>query len=64
MLDANQDLDPKLTRAQVAATLPVCSRREASEPYGFMDPERWREFAGFMVDEDLIDAAARRPTTC
>jgi hypothetical protein len=21
-----------------------------------MDPERWREFAGFMVDADLIDA--------
>jgi putative hydroxymethylpyrimidine transport system substrate-binding protein len=56
LLRANQDLDQKLTRAQVSDTLPVLLPREGSEPYGFMDPERWREFAGFMVDADLIDA--------
>jgi putative hydroxymethylpyrimidine transport system substrate-binding protein len=56
LVRANQDLDPKLTRAQVADTLPVLLPREASEPYALMDPERWREFAGFMVDADLIDA--------
>jgi putative hydroxymethylpyrimidine transport system substrate-binding protein len=56
LVRANQDLDPKLARAQVADTLPVLLPREASEPYALMDPERWREFAGFMVDADLIDA--------
>jgi putative hydroxymethylpyrimidine transport system substrate-binding protein len=54
LLDANRDLDPRLTRSQVAETLPVLLPRDEGEPYGFMDPERWREFAGFMVDEGLI----------
>jgi putative hydroxymethylpyrimidine transport system substrate-binding protein len=56
LLRANQDLDPKLTRAQVGDTLPVLLPRDGREPYGFMDPERWREFAGFMVDANLIAA--------
>jgi putative hydroxymethylpyrimidine transport system substrate-binding protein len=56
LVRANRDLDPKLTRAQVAKTLPVLLPRDGSDPYGYMEPTRWREFAGFMVDEDLIDA--------
>ena len=56
LLDANQDIDPRLTRAQVEETLPVLLPREEGEPYAFMDPERWREFAGFMVDEGLLDS--------
>ncbi|MGH2992582.1 MAG: ABC transporter substrate-binding protein [Solirubrobacterales bacterium] len=55
LLRANNDLDPKLTRAQVAETLPVLLPSKGGRPYGFMDPARWREFAGFMVDEDLIE---------
>lgn len=53
LVDANQDLDPKLTRAQVSKTLPALLPRRDGE-YGRMDPARWREFAGFMVDEDLL----------
>ena len=56
LLDANQDIDPRLTRAQVEETLPVLLPRERREAYGFMDPERWREFAGFMFDEGLLDS--------
>jgi putative hydroxymethylpyrimidine transport system substrate-binding protein len=56
LVRANQDLDPKLTRAQVAKTLPVLQPGDGAGPYGYMDPERWRRFAGFMVDEDLIDS--------
>jgi len=56
LVRANQDLDPGLTRAQVARTLPVLLPRGRDDPYGYMDPTRWRQFAGFMVDEDLIDA--------
>jgi putative hydroxymethylpyrimidine transport system substrate-binding protein len=56
LLDANQDLVPRLTRAQVEETLPVLLPRERGAPYAFMDPERWREFAGFMVDEGLLDS--------
>ena len=56
LVRANRDLDPKLTRAQVAKTLPVLLPRDGSDPYGYMEPTRWRQFAGFMVDENLIDA--------
>jgi len=55
LVAANDDLDPKLTQAQVDETLPVLLPRDVDQPYGFMDPERWSEFAGFMVDERLID---------
>jgi putative hydroxymethylpyrimidine transport system substrate-binding protein len=56
LVNANEDLDAKLTRAQVAKTLPVLLPGQGDEPYGFMDPALWRDFAGFMVDEDLIEA--------
>ena len=56
LLDANQDLEPRLTRAQVEETLPVLLPRRGGEPYASMDPERWREFAGFMVDEGLLES--------
>lgn len=54
LVAANEDLNPKLTRAQVSETLPILLPRGGNQ-YGRMDPERWREFAGFMVDEDLLD---------
>lgn len=53
LVSANRDLDPKLTRAQVSKTLPALLPR-GGEPYGRMDPARWRKFAGFMVDEDVL----------
>jgi putative hydroxymethylpyrimidine transport system substrate-binding protein len=55
LLDAAPDLDPRLTDAEVRATLPVLQAEEG-EPYGFMTPEQWQRFAGFMADEGLIDA--------
>jgi putative hydroxymethylpyrimidine transport system substrate-binding protein len=54
LLRANRDLDPKLTRVQVAKTLPVLLPPKPEDTYGSMDPELWRDFAGFMVDEELI----------
>lgn len=57
LLDANDDLVPRLTRAQVNQTLPVLLPRGKGRGFGFMDPDQWREFAGFMVDEGLIDEA-------
>jgi len=55
LVAANKDLNPSLTRAQVSKTLPVLLPR-GGEEYGRMDPATWREFAGFMVDEDLLDS--------
>jgi putative hydroxymethylpyrimidine transport system substrate-binding protein len=54
LLDSAPDLDPKLTAAEVEATLPLLDP-DPSHPYGYMDPEKWQRFAGFMTDEDLID---------
>ena len=60
VLRANDDLEPGLTRAQVTKTLPVLLPPGEKQPYGFMNPDEWRDFAGFMVDEDLI--ATQPPT--
>jgi putative hydroxymethylpyrimidine transport system substrate-binding protein len=48
LLEANSDLDPKLTRAEVGATLPLLSRS------GFMDPGEWSRFIAWMRENDLI----------
>ena len=55
LLEANPDLEPKLTRAEVAATLPLLEPA-AGHPYGHMDPARWRRFVAWMRDHGLIDA--------
>jgi putative hydroxymethylpyrimidine transport system substrate-binding protein len=54
LLDAAPDLDPKLTAAEVEATLPVLEP-ERGDPYGYMDAKQWQRFAGFMTDGGLID---------
>ena len=56
LLEANPDLDPKLTRAEVAATLPLLDPPRGERPYGYMDPARWIEFAGWMRDNGQIDS--------
>jgi putative hydroxymethylpyrimidine transport system substrate-binding protein len=54
LLAANSDLDPKLTRAEVAATLPLLSRS------GAMSPAEWKAFIAWMQRNELISG---RPTT-
>jgi putative hydroxymethylpyrimidine transport system substrate-binding protein len=61
LLAANPDLDPKLTRAEVDATLPLLGAprkgEEATEgkrPYGYMSPAAWERFALWMRDNELI----------
>jgi putative hydroxymethylpyrimidine transport system substrate-binding protein len=53
LLEANPDLEPKLTRAEVAATLPLLAPPRQGRPYAYMDPGRWREFIGWMRDNEL-----------
>lgn len=48
LLAANPDLNPRLTNAEVVATLPLLSTT------GRMNPTRWREFIAWMGDNDLI----------
>ena len=56
LLEANPDLEPKLTRAEVAATLPLLEPAGGGHPYGYMDPARWRRFVAWMRDNGLIDS--------
>ena len=55
--EANPDLDPKLTKAELAVTLPLLDpTRGGKQPYGHMAPDQWREFSGWMRDNELIEA--------
>lgn len=54
LLEANPDLDPKLTRAEVAATLPLLNPPRRGQPYGYMNPSQWTTFTGWMRDNGLI----------
>jgi putative hydroxymethylpyrimidine transport system substrate-binding protein len=56
VLEANPNLDPKLTAAEVKATLPLLGApsKQAAHPYGYMDPAAWRRFTGWMRDNGLI----------
>jgi putative hydroxymethylpyrimidine transport system substrate-binding protein len=55
ILDAGEGLDAKLTAAEIEATLPLL-QPEGKRPFGFMDPDEWEEFGGFLADEGFIEA--------
>jgi putative hydroxymethylpyrimidine transport system substrate-binding protein len=59
VLAAGDGLDPKLTQAEIDATLPLLLPDTGNHPYGYMDPQEWDEFTGFFADRGLIE---RRPT--
>jgi putative hydroxymethylpyrimidine transport system substrate-binding protein len=54
LLEANSGLEPKLTEAEMTATLPLLAARTAGQPFGYMDPSEWSTFAGWMRDNELI----------
>ncbi len=57
ILEANDALEPKLTKAEVEATLPLLHPSvPPGQPFGFMNPEEWDTFAGWMRDNELIEA--------
>ena len=56
LLNANPALESKLTRAELAATLPLLEHPGGKRPYGYMDPAQWEEFIGWMRDNGLIAA--------
>ena len=62
LLEANPDLEPKLTRAEVAATLPLLDSAASERPYGYMDPARWARFIAWMRDNGLIDSLPAPPS--
>jgi putative hydroxymethylpyrimidine transport system substrate-binding protein len=64
VLEANHSLEPKLTEAEVKATLPLLAPPAAAassstaddHPYGYMNPAEWTRFAGWMRDNGLISS--------
>jgi putative hydroxymethylpyrimidine transport system substrate-binding protein len=56
ILEANDALEPKLTKAEVEATLPLLNPSvPPGQPFGFMNPDEWDTFAGWMRDNELIE---------
>ena len=56
ILEANHSLEPKLTGAEVKATLPLLAPNLHGHPYGYMDPTQWRAFIAWMRDNELISS--------
>ena len=54
VLAANHSLDPRLTAAEVKATLPMLAPNLNGHPFGYMDPTQWRNFIAWMRDNELI----------
>ena len=54
LLEASDELDPKLTLAEVRETLPLFEPPEG-RPFGYMDPAEWERFAGFLADRGQIE---------
>ncbi len=59
LLETNDDLKPRLTRASVRETLPALFPA-GDAPWGFMDPREWRLYGAWMFAHDLLD---ERPNT-
>ena len=55
LLDANKDLRAKPTRASVRLTIPVLFPEQGNQPFGYLDPVKWRNYGGWMVDNGLLD---------
>ena len=55
LLAASPGLDPPLTAAEVAETVPLLARDEG-ERYGELDAERWEKFVAWMRDNGLIES--------
>jgi putative hydroxymethylpyrimidine transport system substrate-binding protein len=55
LLDANKDLRARSTRASVRLTIPTLFPEKQDKPFGYLDPVAWRNYAGWMVDNGLLD---------
>ena len=53
LLEANPDLDPRLQRAVLDVTLPLF-QAPRGKPFGWQEPDDWREFEAWMRREGLL----------
>ena len=54
LMRANRDLDRRLQREVIKVTTPLFLPPDG-QPYGWQDPEQWREFGAFMKRNKLIE---------
>jgi putative hydroxymethylpyrimidine transport system substrate-binding protein len=54
LLEANPDLDPRLQREVLDATLPLFGPPRG-RPYGWQEPGEWNDFARWMRDNGLLE---------
>jgi putative hydroxymethylpyrimidine transport system substrate-binding protein len=55
LLDANKDLEAKATRESVRLTIPTLFPEKRDQPFGYLDPVKWRNYGGWMVDNGLLE---------
>jgi putative hydroxymethylpyrimidine transport system substrate-binding protein len=55
ILAEGDGLEPRLTTAEIEATLPLLLPEGNGQPYGRMDAREWERFAGFLADEGVIE---------
>jgi putative hydroxymethylpyrimidine transport system substrate-binding protein len=55
LLHANPDLKKRETRASVRETIPALFPEKRGQPWGYLDAAQWRNFGGWMVDNQLLD---------
>ncbi len=53
LLRANRDLDERLQRASVRATLPLFLPQKG-KPFGYQDPREWNRFAAWMRENRIV----------
>ena len=54
LLKANKDLDRGLQLAAVKATLPVFFPVDPERPFGWQDPEEWRQYGAWLRENELV----------
>lgn len=54
LVEADDALEPELTRAQVGETLPLLLAPKG-KPFGYMDPVEWEAFSAFFADQGEIE---------
>ncbi|MGA7435327.1 MAG: ABC transporter substrate-binding protein [Solirubrobacterales bacterium] len=60
ILKANDTLDPKVTAAQVKATLPLLAQTNVpNAPFGYMNPANWQAFINWMVENEVLTGPQR-----
>lgn len=55
LIDNNPDLRERTTRESVRLTIPALFPEDGDRPFGYMDPVRWRNYGGWMVDNGVLE---------